>query len=142
GEQGSAGERQIADRVEDLVADELVREARALRVEDAGVGDDEGVFERRTERVAPIPQRSDGADEGEGARARNLAPERIRSYVKGERLASDQRMVEFDLGLDAKAARVRSDLAESIAHGDPDRLENPDVAPGLRQRLDPDLIDR
>src|SRR5262249_58218835 len=88
GEQGCAGERQIADRVEDLVADELVREARALRIEDAVVGDDEGVFERRTEGVARIPQRSDVAHEAEGARARNLAPERIRSYVKGEPPAS------------------------------------------------------
>ena len=59
-----------------------------------------------------------------------------------KRLASDQRMVEFDLGLDAEAARIGPKFAVGIAGRDPHRLEHADVAARLVERLDADLIDR
>ena len=141
-QQGPSGERQIADRVEHLVADELVGEAHAFRVEDAVVGDDQRVLERGAERVAGVPQRRHIAHEAEGARARDLAAEAVGLHVDGQRLVADQRMVVVDLGLDAEAARIGRDLAIGVAHRDPHRLEHADIAARLIERRDADGIDR
>src|SRR3954447_6783876 len=66
GEQGAARKRQIADRVQDLVADEFVGETLAFRIEDAVVADDERVLERGAERITRVPQRGHVAHETEG----------------------------------------------------------------------------
>src|ERR1700751_2461568 len=96
-EQGAPGQRKVADGVQHLVADALVGEARALRVENAVVADDEGVLERGTQRVTRVPQGRDVAHEAEGARARELAAECLGFQIDRESLASDQRMIELDL---------------------------------------------
>src|SRR5262245_42488510 len=79
-EQGSTRERQVAHGVQYLVANEFVRETRTLRVENAVVADYEGIFERRAECVARVPQARHIAQEAEGARTRNVA-ERFGLYV-------------------------------------------------------------
>src|SRR5215471_2473516 len=140
-EQGPARQREIADRVQDLVTDELVRKAQALRVEDAVVADDQRVLQRGAERVARIPQSGDIAHEAEGAGAGDLAAEAVGPQVERERLTPDQRVIELDFGFDAEAARIGPDFAVGIAQGNPYRLEHLDVAPRLLERLEPDLID-
>src|SRR5262245_54120180 len=80
-EQGPARQRQIADRVQHFVANELVGETRTLRVENAVVADNERVLQRGAERVACVPQRRYIAHEAEGARARDIAGERFRLDV-------------------------------------------------------------
>src|SRR5215470_6872949 len=137
-----AREREVADRVEHLVAHELVGKARAFRVEDAVVADDQGVLERGSERIARIPQGRDVAHEAEGARAGDLAAERLWLYVDRQGLAADERVVELHLGLDPEAARVGTDFAEGIAHGDTYRLEHLDMAPRLIERLETDQVNR
>src|SRR5207253_7198306 len=113
---------------------EFVREARALRIENAVVADDEGVLERGTQRVARIPQRRHIAHEAEGARARKLAAEHVGFQVDRQGLAPDQRVIERDLRLDAETARVGSQLSERIAYRDLHRLEHLDVAARLWER--------
>src|SRR5262245_47931070 len=63
GEQWLASERQVPDGVEDLVANEFVAEPQAVRIEDAVLAHNEGVLERRPERVAGGPQFGDVAHE-------------------------------------------------------------------------------
>ena len=58
-----AGEREIAHRVQHLVADEFVAEAQALGIENAVGRDGDGIFERGAEREARPPQPLDIADE-------------------------------------------------------------------------------
>src|SRR3954471_6900623 len=94
-EQGAAGQREVADGVQHLVTDEFVGEARALRIENAVVADDEGVLERGTQRITRVPQGRDVAHEAEGARARKLAAEYVGFQVDRQSLASDQRVIEL-----------------------------------------------
>ena len=71
-----ADERQIADDVEDLVADELVLEAQRV-VEHAGLAEHDRVVERAAEGEALLAQRLDFLQEPERARRRDLVDERV-----------------------------------------------------------------
>ena len=113
GEQRLAGQGQIADGVENLVAHEFVGEAQAFRIEHAILGDHQRIGERGAERVAGAPQFGDVLHEAEGAGARDLAAEGLRLDVERERLAANERMVEFDFGLDPETVLVRPQLAEA-----------------------------
>src|SRR6185295_10220110 len=55
---GIADEREIADGVEDLMADELVLETERV-VEHAGLAEDDGILQRAAEREAVLPQHLD-----------------------------------------------------------------------------------
>ena len=61
--------------------------------------------------------------------------------VDAEGLAADERIGEIDLDLDPRAV-IGAELGEGIAHLDPDRLLDPDVAAGLGKGLDAGLVDR
>src|SRR6516225_10337201 len=111
-EQGPARQRQIADRVQHFVANELVGETRTLGVENAVVADDERVLQRGAERVACVPQRRYIAHEAEGARARDVAAERFGLHVDRQRLTPDERVLELDLRLDTEAAGIGPYLSE------------------------------
>ena len=50
-EQGPSCKGKVADRIEHLVAHELIREPGTLRIEDAVIGNDQGVLERSAQRV-------------------------------------------------------------------------------------------
>ena len=71
-----ADQGQVADRVEDLVADELVLEAERV-VQHAGLADHDGVVERAAEREALLAQRLDFLEERERARRGNLVDEAL-----------------------------------------------------------------
>jgi hypothetical protein len=73
-----ADERQVADHVEDLVADELVLEPQGV-VQHAGVAEDDRVVERAAERQAALPQHLDFLQEAERARRRDLLDEALSS---------------------------------------------------------------
>src|SRR5919201_3490926 len=140
-EQGSPCERQVADRIQHLVANELVREARSFRVENTVVADHERIFQRGAKRVAGVPQARHIAQEAERACARNVTPERVRLDVERQRLTSDQRVLELDLRLHAEAARIRSYLAIGIALRHPYGLEHLDVAARPVEALEAYRID-
>src|SRR5205823_13241181 len=127
-EQRSPRERQVADGIQHLVANELVREARSFRIENTVVADYERIFQRGAERVAGVPQARHIAQEAERARARNVTPECFRLDVERQRLTSDQRVLELDLCLHAEAARVRPYLAVGIALSHSYGFEHLDVA--------------
>ena len=78
----SAPERQIADRVERLVAHELVGVAQTFRIEDGVAIDGDRILERRAEREAGPPQSLHIADEPKSARASDVASESRRIKVE------------------------------------------------------------
>src|SRR5256886_14780041 len=103
-EQRSARERQIADCVQDLVANELVGKTRTLWVENTVVADDERIFQGSSERVAGVPQARHITQEAEGARARDLSAERVGFYIDRHFVAPEERLPELHPSSDAEAA--------------------------------------
>ena len=71
-DQRRAGQRQIADRVDRLVADEFVGKRMPSRIEHAIFGDHDGILERGAERIARAPQLGDVAHEAESPRPRQI----------------------------------------------------------------------
>ena len=70
-----ADEGQVADHVQNLVADELVLEPQ--RVEHAGLAEHDRVLERAAERQAALAQHLDFLQEPERARRRDLVDEHL-----------------------------------------------------------------
>src|SRR5262245_62725304 len=90
-----ADEREIADRVEDLVADEFVLEPERV-VQHAGLAEHDGVFERTAERQAVLTQHLDVLEEREGARRCDLLDERLLGDAESARLMPEQWVVVAD----------------------------------------------
>src|ERR1700685_3548939 len=103
-EDGRARERQIADRIERLVAHELIGVAEPFRVEDGVAIDGDRILERRAQRVARPPQGLNVADESERARAGDIAPESRGIKIEHPALAANRRRFEVDLDVEAEAA--------------------------------------
>src|SRR5271166_6559142 len=97
-------QREIADRIERLVADELVRIAQTFGIDDDVVLDGDGVLERGPERVARLPQPLDVAYKSEGPSPRDVPAEGGRIQVERAALAADGRRLEIDLDVEAEAA--------------------------------------
>ena len=71
----AAEQRGVADGVQDLVAHELVREAQAVRVEDAELVHHDGVVQRAAAGEPHLLEHLHVAQEAEGARAGDLPGE-------------------------------------------------------------------
>ena len=71
-----AHERQVPDRIEDLVPDELVLEAQRV-VQHAGLAEHDRVVERAAEREAVLPKHLHVLQERERARRRDLLDEAL-----------------------------------------------------------------
>src|SRR5262249_11839367 len=82
-------EREIADRVQDLVADELVLEAERV-VQNPRLAEDDRVLERSAEREAVLPHHLDILEERERARRRDLLDERVLGDPQRPRLMTEQ----------------------------------------------------
>src|SRR4029079_310686 len=110
GEQRMPGEHEIADRVEDLVLDELVVVAEAVAVENLELVDDDRVVEAAAERETARAHHLDVLGEAERARPRDLVLVLARPQVEDEALTglTDDRMVELDLEAE-RVALVRLD---------------------------------
>ena len=96
-----ADEGEVADHVENLVADELVLEPQ--RVEDAGLPEHDRVLERAAERQALLAQHLDFLQEAERPRRRDLVHERLLIHVHRLLLVTEERVVEADRVGDAEA---------------------------------------
>ena len=96
---------QIADRIENLVLDELVLVAQAVLVEHAVVVEHDGVVHVAAEREIARPQALQIAHEAEGARTAHFAQEGGgREIHRGNlRVLLEGRMIEFDLEIDLEA---------------------------------------
>src|SRR6202021_4061438 len=101
---GRARERQIADRIERLVAHELIGVAEPFRVEDGVTIDGDRILERGAQRVAGPPQSLNVADESESSGASDIAPESRRIKIEHPALAANCRRFEVDLDVEADAA--------------------------------------
>ena len=90
---GISDQRQVADDIENLVADEFVFETQ--RIQHAGVADHDGVLERAAERQAVLAQPLHFLEEAEGARRGDVIRERCFGDALRARLVPQQRMIEL-----------------------------------------------
>src|SRR5262249_12001175 len=84
-----ACQREIADGIERLMADELVHVARALRVEHPCIADHDRVLKRGTERIAGAPELAHIPHETERTRTCDVAPERVGGAIECNLLTPD-----------------------------------------------------
>ena len=128
-------EREVADHVEDLVADELVLEPQRV-VEETGLAEDDGVVERAAQRQPLLAELLDLLQEAERPRRRDLLGEGLLGHVLGPRLVPQQRVVEADaVGHLEVVGRVDGDALVAVGERDrprhlqkpPRRLEGPDA---------------
>ena len=92
---GDAEKEEVADEVEDLVADEFVREPERA-VDELLVVQDERVREGAAEGQAAAMELGDVLEEAEGPGRGDLRTEGLRRHADVERLGPDGRMIEFD----------------------------------------------
>src|SRR5712692_7937396 len=102
---GTAEERQVADEVENLVADELITIAEA--VEDAALAEDHGVLERTAARQPLPPHLAEVLEEAVGARGREVLDEHSLAGRARERERPDGGMVVVERVADAERVRGR-----------------------------------
>src|SRR3974377_2397675 len=129
-EQGPSGKGKVADRIKHLVAHELIAEPGTLGIEDAVIGNDQGVLERSTQCVTRTPQRRHITHEAKSAGSRYFPAKSLGLHIKRQRLSPDQIMIEADLGFNPEAARIGQHFPERVSDRNPDRLEYLDVAAG------------
>ena len=91
-----AQKREVADGVEDLVAHELIGEAKPLGVQDVEVVHHHGVLQGTAPRQARAVQLLHVALEAESARPRDLLPEGAAVQLESASLVADQRVLEVD----------------------------------------------
>ena len=137
-----AGEREVADRVESLVADELVRIAQTFGIEDLIAVDRDGIVERGTQRKTRLPQLLDVANESEGARAGDFPAEGRGIDIERAALTADGRRLEVDLDIEPEPAIGRQKLGVAAFAFDAHRLQDPEAASQPRLLHDPRLVDR
>ncbi|CAH1666511.1 hypothetical protein CHELA41_22832 [Hyphomicrobiales bacterium] len=121
---GIAGQSEIAHRIQELVAYELVREAKALGVHDAIISNRDSVLQRGAKSEAGFPIPLDVTHEAERARARDLTAEDPFIKVHNLALATDHGMVEIDLYIELEAVVVRTQLRERASLIDADRPQH------------------
>jgi len=129
---------EIADRVEDLVLDELVFVTEPVLVHHAGIVEHDRVVEIAAEREIARTQCLDVAHEAEGARPTDFLEERRRGEIHGGalRAALEDGVAELDL-------EVHLETVEGIEAGplvavlDLHRLADADEALGRALLLDP-----
>src|SRR5436305_8768968 len=89
GKQRQAGEREIADDVQNLVAGAFVAVTQPLAVEQAGIVQPPRNLERPTQRETGAPEPRHIVHAAEGTGARNLAAEAFRAEIERIFLAAD-----------------------------------------------------
>src|SRR5204862_3117831 len=120
---------QVADRIEDLVLDELVVVAKSLAVEDLELVDDHRVVEAAAEREPARSHHLDFLGEAEGARARDFVLVLPGAHVEDEALAglADDGVIELDLEAE-RVALVRLEArplrCRALAFLDLDRTQD------------------
>src|SRR6202453_3657498 len=139
---GRARERQIADRIERLVAHELIGVAEPFRVEDGVAIDGDRILERGAERIAGPPQGLNVADESERARAGDVAPESRRIKIEHPALAANRRRFEVDLDVEAEAAFRGDEFGEAALMIHAHRLDDLEIAARPALLDDANRIDR
>ena len=130
-----ADERQVADHVEDLVADELVLEAQGV-VEDAGLAEHDRVVERAAEREPALAQHLHFLQEAERPRRRDLLDERLVGDPHRPGLMPEERVIEADAVGDLEVIR-RIERDPLVPLRQRDRAETLRYLRGAVNRLTP-----
>src|SRR5947207_5310171 len=117
---GTADEREVAEEVEDLVADELVAEAE-VAADHSFVVEHDAVLDRAAARETGGAHLLDVAQETERTGRGNLLEEAVVIEVELQRLPSDHGMAEIDLVLENQAI-CRGNADAFVAFDDLDRL--------------------
>ena len=125
-----AQQREVADQVEDLVADELV--AVAELVQDAALADDDRVVERAALGEAVLPEVPHVLQEPVGAGGGELLDEHVLRRLARDRLRADHGMGAVERVADAKHV-AGDDLEPAGIGADPDRLVDDERLPTGRQ---------
>src|SRR4051812_2280685 len=115
-----ADECEVAEQIEDLVADELVPEAK-LAAHDALVVEHDAVIDRAAARETGSAELLDVAHEAERAGGGDLLEEAVVIEVELQRLPADDRVLEIDLVLENQAI-CGGDADALVALDDLDRL--------------------
>ncbi len=107
-----AGQRQIANGIQRLVTNEFVLGVtQTLDIDHRiVVGNDNGIFQRRAERMPRSPETLDITHEAEGAGARQLGLEGLGGQIAFPLLPADQRAIEVDLDFETRTV-IRAELA-------------------------------
>src|SRR5262249_32725947 len=134
------GKRQVSNRVERLVAHELVGVAKAFAVDDAVVADGNGILERSAERQTGGPQPLNVLHEAEGAGAREFTAERAGIHIQLDFLPADQGAVEVDLDVEVEAI-MRGQLARGPSVLDAHGFQYLQVAPRSVELDQPHFVD-
>ena len=119
-------QRQVANHVQDLVADELVLEPERV-VQNPGFPEDDGVVERAAKGQAALPEHLDLFQEAERPGWSNLFDEAVLGDSHRPRLMTQQRMVEADAVSDLEVIRgIERDSLVSVGQRDrPHHLQEP-----------------
>ncbi len=141
-EQRQAGESEIADHVEHLVARAFVAVAQPLGIEQAGIVEHHRILERGAERKTGAPELGSIVHESEGPGAADFAAEPFRVEIEHIVLTADHRIGEVDFDLGTEAGRMGTQFAKRIAHRDLYRLQHLDEAARRRLCENAALIDR
>src|SRR5438067_5992578 len=96
-DQWGTGEIEVAECVEQLVADEFVCEAQPAIVQDASAADHDRIVERAAERKTGGLQARQVVEQPERTCRCKLSLEGARLKTQHEILTADQRIVEIDL---------------------------------------------
>ena len=121
---GVSRQGEITDGIQRLVADELMGETLAFRIDNSVLADGDGIFEAGAERKARLPEALDITHEAEGARACNLAAITVRRKLKTISLTTDNGAGENNLDIKTKTAGAGQKLGNRIAQFHLHRLEH------------------
>src|SRR5438105_4177866 len=111
-EQRQAGQREIADNVENLVARTLVAVTQSLGVEQAGIVEHHRILERRAKRKAGATEPCDIVKASKSSGAANLAAEPFGAEIEHIALTTDHGIGEVNFDLGAEAGRIGAQFAE------------------------------
>ena len=103
-----AGQRKIADSIENLVPHEFVCIAQAFGIQDPVALQRNSIFERGAEREAGLPKPLDIGEEAEGAGACHLTTKDGGRQIDGLSLLADRGAGEIDFDVEAQACRTRA----------------------------------
>src|SRR6266436_3021888 len=111
-EQRQAGQREIADNIENLVTRTLVAVTQSLGVEQAGIVEHHRILERGAQRKSGAPEPCDIVHASKSPGAANLAAEPFGAEIEHIALATDHGIGEVDFDLGAEPGRIGPQFAE------------------------------
>ena len=118
GQQGQAGQSEIADNVEHLVADAFVAVAQPFGIEQAAFVEHHRILKRGAERKTRAPESRDIAHAAKSPRPADFAAEPFGAELEGVALTADHGVGKVDFDFGAEPGSVGPQFTEGVAHRD------------------------